>query len=89
MAGHDYPSNRNSRCMATVEEQDETNKHVGGETSMAAFEAMRTKRDAELGTPRLLHASLQMNLRGGRYPPADENGRRYIRIPVPVETELP
>lgn len=46
---------------------------------------MREERDATLGTPRLMHASLQVNLRGGRLPEADGSGRRWLRMPISVD----
>lgn len=49
---------------------------------------MREERDATLGTPRLMHASLQVNLRGGRLPEADGNGRRWLRMPISIEQGL-
>jgi hypothetical protein len=44
--------------------------------------AMRTARDAKLSAPRLLLPSIQVNIRAGRFPPAEANGVRYLTIPV-------
>ena len=68
--------------MSTLSEQIQANLHVGHGQSREAFIEMRQSRDKQLGTPRLLHASLQINLRGGRLPKADEDGRRFIRTPL-------
>lgn len=68
--------------MSTLSEQIQANLHVGNGQSREAFIEMRQSRDKQLGTPRLLHASLQINLRGGRLPKADEDGRRFIRTPL-------
>jgi hypothetical protein len=68
--------------MSSISDHVSYNKHVGEGTSEKDFRRMREDRDATLGTPRLLHASLQINLRGGRFPPPDMEGRRFIRIPL-------
>lgn len=68
--------------MSLVSEQSRLNKHVGGSTTLEAFIKMREERDAQLATPRLLHAALQINLRGGRMPLPDAEGRRFIRVPL-------
>ena len=46
------------------------------------FVRMREARDATLSTPKLLLPSIQVNIRAGRLPPAEENGVSYLRIPV-------
>jgi hypothetical protein len=46
------------------------------------FVAMRTARDATLDVPTLILPSIQVNVRGGRLPPADDNRVAYLRIPV-------
>ena len=63
-------------------EQRERNVHVGGNVSEAEFVAMRTARDAKLAAPVLLLPSIQVNVRAGRFPPAESNGVRYLKIPV-------
>lgn len=81
--GHDYPSeNRNATPFTTVKQHHEKNKHVGSGVRMEEFVELRRKRDAELGAPRLLHQSLQINIRGGRMPEKDEGGRRMLRMPL-------
>lgn len=47
-----------------------------------AFVAMRTARDRSLALPRLILPSVQVNMRGGRLPPPEPNGRSYLKIPV-------
>ncbi len=74
--------------MALVSEHITHNKHLKQGTSLEDFVSMRDKRDAELGTPRLLHAALQFNLRAGRVPPVDDFGRSFVRIPLKGETVL-
>ena len=46
---------------------------------------MRQERDRTLSTPRLLIPSIQVNMRAGRFPPADEHGVRYLRVPVKLK----
>lgn len=84
-SGHDYPdASRDKSCFSTVAAQKLANLHVRDGVSGAEFEEMRRKRDEGLGTPRLLHASLQVNLRGGRLPERDGEGRRWMRVPIEV-----
>ena len=47
-------------------------------------EAMREARDKTLDTPKLLLPAIQVNIRAGRFPPAEANGVSYLRIPVKV-----
>ncbi len=80
---HDYPpEGRESAWETTVAEQRARNIHVRDGITEEAFVAMRTARDATLEVPTLLLPSLQVNVRGGDLPPADENGVAYLRIPI-------
>ncbi|KAF7321462.1 Lactamase-B domain-containing protein [Mycena kentingensis (nom. inval.)] len=80
--GHDYPpADRQARCVSTVSQQKESNKHAKEGVSEADFVAFRSERDSQLSAPRLLHPSLQTNLCGGRLP-RDENGTLSFRIPI-------
>ena len=45
---------------------------------------MRESRDSELGMPKLILPSLQVNLRAGHLPPPEDNGTRYLKIPLDV-----
>jgi hypothetical protein len=56
--------------------------HVCEGVDEDAFVAVRTKRDATLSAPTLLLPSIQVNIRAGKYPPAESNGVRYLKIPV-------
>ncbi len=79
---HDYPpGGREPRSSVTVREMRERNVHVAGNDE-AAFVALRTARDATLATPQLLYPALQVNIRAGNLPAAEENGTAYFRIPV-------
>ncbi|GGB05018.1 MBL fold metallo-hydrolase [Allosediminivita pacifica] len=83
--GHDYPpvgDRKDPAWEATVAEHKAHNKHLGGGISEEAYCKLRDDRDATLALPdRMLHA-LQVNLRGGRLPPAESDGRSYFKIPA-------
>lgn len=81
--GHDYgPGGRDIRWVSTVAEQRARNIHVRDGIDEAAFVALRTARDATLAMPRLILPSLQVNMRAGRLPQADPDGRRYLKVPL-------
>jgi glyoxylase-like metal-dependent hydrolase (beta-lactamase superfamily II) len=81
---HDYlPAGRNTLVWeTTVAAQRAANIHVRDGVSEADFVARRTARDATLQPPALLLPSIQVNMRGGRFPPAEADGVRYLRVPV-------
>jgi glyoxylase-like metal-dependent hydrolase (beta-lactamase superfamily II) len=68
----------------TVAEQRLRNVHIGGGVDVADFVEMREKRDATLTAPKLLYPAIQVNIRAGRLPPANAQGRRFITIPLTV-----
>jgi glyoxylase-like metal-dependent hydrolase (beta-lactamase superfamily II) len=83
---HDYPpAGRERRASVPVGESARDNRMLSRDTSVEAFTSSREKRDATLAVPQLLYPALQVNIRGGRQPPADDGGRRYLRTPVQVE----
>jgi glyoxylase-like metal-dependent hydrolase (beta-lactamase superfamily II) len=80
---HDYPpEGREPKCVTTVADQKKANVHVHQGISEAEFVAMRQKRDATLSMPVLILPAVQVNMRGGQMPPAEDNGQRYLKIPV-------
>ena len=80
---HDYkPGGREALCETTIEAEREFNIHLRDGTSEEEFTAMRRKRDATLEMPALLYPAVQFNIRGGRPPPAESNGRSYLKIPL-------
>lgn len=80
---HDYPpQGREPQCMTTVGEQKKANVHVHQGVSEAEFVAMREMRDATLSMPVLILPSVQVNMRAGQLPPPEDNGQRYLKIPV-------
>jgi len=85
---HDYkaPGRNTYAWESTVAEQRASNPHVKDGVTEGEFVAFRTGRDAGLAAPLLLLPSIQVNIRAGRFPEAEENGVRYLRIPVRPKT---
>jgi glyoxylase-like metal-dependent hydrolase (beta-lactamase superfamily II) len=80
---HDYgPNGREIRWETTVGDEKAHNIHVGQGKTREEFVRMRTERDRTLGMPRLILPSLQVNMRAGRLPPADDSGRQFLKVPV-------
>ncbi len=79
---HDYPAAGNQPVSQfTVAECRESNIHLSSETTREEFVAMRTARDPQLGLPRLVLPSLQVNIQAGEAPTADSNGVAYLKTP--------
>ncbi len=80
---HDYKAPGRDRFAweSTVGEQKAKNVHIAGK-SEDEFVEMRESRDATLGMPRLILPSLQVNMRAGHMPPADKDGRIFLKIPI-------
>ena len=80
--GHDYqPGGRHVRWESTVGEQKRLNFHVAG-IDEAHFVALRESRDRILPMPKLILHALQVNIRGGRLPEPDSDGRSYLKFPL-------
>jgi glyoxylase-like metal-dependent hydrolase (beta-lactamase superfamily II) len=81
---HDYkaPKRDYYANQTTVGEERLNNIHVGAGSTEQSFVAMRTQRDATLSMPRLILPSVQINMRAGQMPPAEENGQVYLKVPV-------
>ena len=81
---HDYlPAGRDQYVWeTTVEQEREGNIHAHDGITEDEFVAMREARDATLDMPRLILPSVQVNMRAGHMPPADENGVTYLKLPV-------
>jgi len=81
---HDYkPSGRDDyRWQTTVGDERRANIHVHYAVDEDSFAEVRTARDASLPVPRLIFPSLQVNMRAGRLPEPEANGRRYLKIPL-------
>ena len=80
---HDYPPDgREVKAWTTVAEERARNVHVHEGVARAAFVDMRRKRDATLAMPTLLLPSIQVNIRAGELPPPEDNGVRYLKLPL-------
>jgi glyoxylase-like metal-dependent hydrolase (beta-lactamase superfamily II) len=80
---HDYqPGGRDVQYISTVAEEREKNIHVRNGISEEEFVAMRHARDVTLEMPTLILPSVQVNMRAGRLPEPEDNGMRYIKIPL-------
>ena len=81
--GHDYmPGGREPEWESTVAEQRARNTHLVKARTANEFVALREARDQKLPMPKLILPSLQVNIRGGRLPEPESNGKRYLRIPL-------
>lgn len=83
---HDYkaPGRDVYAWETTVAEERASNIHVGAGIDEDSFVAMRERRDATLDMPNLILPSVQVNMRAGELPPAEDNGVRYLKIPFDV-----
>ena len=80
---HDYqPNGRELAFEATVETHKQENVHVKDGTSESEFVSMRTARDAQLSTPRLMLPSMQVNIRAGALPLHPVSARPVITMPI-------
>lgn len=61
------------------------NKHLMGNMSVDEFVKVRTERDKQLAEPKLLHQSLQMNIRGGRLPRVEGGKYQFLRLPLKLQ----
>ena len=82
---HDYqPGGRPLRWQSTIGEQRLANVQLNARTTKEAFLAFRTRRDATLRLPVLILPALQVNIRAGRLPEAENNGIPYLKLPLNV-----
>lgn len=83
---HDYkaPGRETFVWESSVAAERAGNVHVHDGITEDEFVAMRRTRDAQLGMPRLILPSIQVNMRAGELPPAEDNGQRYLKIPLNV-----
>jgi glyoxylase-like metal-dependent hydrolase (beta-lactamase superfamily II) len=83
---HDYkaPGRDHYAWETTVEAERTGNVHVREGVSEDEFVSMREARDRTLGMPKLIIPSIQVNMRAGQMPPAEDNGTVYLKVPVDV-----
>lgn len=80
---HDYPSQGRKYCpTTTVAAQKLGNIHVKEGINEAEFVEMRERRDATLEMPRLVIPSVQLNIDAGHFPEPEDNGTRYLKVPL-------
>jgi len=82
--GHDYkaPGREEFAWESTVGAQKARNVHVGDGASREDFVDLRDTRDAQLDMPKLIIPSIQVNMRAGQFPPEEEDGSVYLKVPV-------
>lgn len=82
--GHDYkaPGREDFAWETTVAAQKVANVHVGGGKDEDSFVDLRETRDAQLAMPKLIVPSLQVNMRAGHMPPAEEDGTVMLKLPI-------
>ena len=80
---HDYPSQGRKHCpTTTVAAQKLGNIHVKDGINEAEFVEMRERRDTNLEMPRLIIPSVQLNIDAGQFPKPEDNGTRYLKVPI-------
>jgi glyoxylase-like metal-dependent hydrolase (beta-lactamase superfamily II) len=79
---HDYGKNREVEYETTIKKEREENIHVNSRITADEYVTMREAKDADLEVPRLIFPSLQVNMRAGHLPPAEDNGRVYFKLPI-------
>jgi len=81
---HDYPpiSRSEYRYLSTVKEQKALNIHLHSGIGEEYFVQMRQERDATLAMPRLIIPAIQVNIRAGEFPPVENNGVAYLKVPL-------
>ncbi|MCO4812608.1 MAG: MBL fold metallo-hydrolase [Gammaproteobacteria bacterium] len=81
---HDYkaPGRDVYAWETSVAEQRASNIHISDKVSRDEFVAMREGRDSQLGMPKLILPSLQVNLRAGQLPEPEDNNIRYLKLPL-------
>lgn len=80
---HDYgPGGREVACETTIGAQKRGNIHVRADTTEDEFVAVREARDRTLSMPALIIPAVQVNIRAGELPPAEDNGIRYLKVPL-------
>jgi glyoxylase-like metal-dependent hydrolase (beta-lactamase superfamily II) len=87
--GHDYqPGGREPRWESTLGRQKAENAYVKGQ-DRESFVHLRTERDRKIPMPKLILQSLQVNISGGTLPKPEDNGRRYLKIPLDLFGDVP
>ena len=80
--GHDYPGSRQLHTQTTVGENKKHNADLPASRSEQDYVKFMQQRDARLPNPKLIYQSVQLNINAGVMPEAEENGMRYLKIPI-------
>ena len=81
---HDYkaPGRAAFAWQTTIGDEKRHNIHIRDEVDEGSFVEMRTSRDRTLDMPLLIIPSIQVNMRAGYMPPADDDGTIYLKVPL-------
>lgn len=71
----------------SVQEHKQYNKHLTDGITLSEYVSLREERDAQMPEPKLLHQSLQMNIRAGRLPEQTSRGHRMLHLPIKFQHE--
>lgn len=82
LVGHDYLPDRELQFETTIGESKKSNIHLRTTTTVEEYVTFREARDKTLKAPRLLLPSLQVNIRAGKLPVEEDNGRSYLKLPL-------
>jgi glyoxylase-like metal-dependent hydrolase (beta-lactamase superfamily II) len=86
--GHDYqPGGREVKWESTIGENKKVNTQLSSSTGLEEFVKMRDARDTTLEAPKLLLPSIQVNIKAGELPQAEDNGTSYLKIPLRLKGE--
>ena len=81
--GHDYlPNGREVKWETTIKEEKENNIQLNASSNKEDFVTKRKERDAKLKAPKLIYQSIQANIDAGHLPVAEENGKKYFKVPI-------
>lgn len=84
--GHDYqPGGRELQFQSTIGVEKQKNIQLKAETTEGEFVKFREERDKTLSAPKLLLPSIQVNIRGGHLPKAENNGVSYLKLPLKIK----
>ena len=85
--GHDYPPEGRGAPVPfmTVQQHRQRNQHLKDGITQEDFVTRRDERDAKLAEPKLLHQSLQWNIRAGRLPKPTSAGRLMLHLPLKMK----
>jgi len=86
--GHDYqPGGREVAWESTIGEEKKHNIQLRGDTTEEEFVSFRQNRDKGLAAPKLIYQSILVNIEAGHLPQQEDNGKRYLKIPLNIATQ--